>query len=267
VVKGGLVVDVGIRGFVPASQVERSYVEDLSQYLHKDLRLKILELDRDAKKVVLSQRVVLEEEYQQQKQALWNELAEGQVRKGVVKRLASFGAFVDLGGIDGLLHVSEMSWTHVKDPAQVVKVGDEIEVCILKVDREKEKVSLTLKQLLKSPWELAQEKYYAGMVIEGKVMRIVPFGAFIELEPGVEGLAHISQLAPKRVNKVEDVLQVGQIVKAKILEIDPEKKRISLSLKEVEADQEKAEYQAYLEQQPAQEETVTIGEAVQENKE
>jgi len=267
VVKGGLVADVGIRGFVPASQVDRSFVEDLSQYLGKDLRLKVLDMDRDAKKVVLSQKIVLEEEYQQQKKAIWSELAEGQTRKGTVKRLAAFGAFVDLGGVDGLLHVSEMSWTHVKDPAQIVKVGDELEVYILKIDREKEKVSLTLKQLLKSPWELAQEKYQVGQVCEGKVVRIVPFGAFIELEPGLEGLAHISQLSAKRVNKVEDVLKAGQLVKAKILEINEEKKRISLSLKEVETDTEKAEYQAYLEQQPEKEENVTLKDALQENNE
>lgn len=267
VVKGGLVVDVGLRGFIPASQVERSFVEDLNQYLHKDMRLKVLELDRSAKKVVLSQRAVLDEEYQKQKQAVWAELAEGQIRQGTVKRLAPFGAFIDLGGVDGLLHVSELSWTHVKDPSEIVKPGDQLEVFVLKVDREKEKVSLSLKQLLKSPWELAQEKYQMGMIVEGKVMRLVPFGAFIELEPGVEGLAHISQLAAKRVNKAEDVLSVGQMVKAKILEFDPEKKRISLSLKEVEADAEKAEYQAFIDQQPEQEETVTIGEVLQENKE
>ena len=266
-VKGGLVVDVGLRGFIPASQVERSFVEDLNQYLHKDMRLKVLELDRSAKKVVLSQRAVLDEEYQKQKQAVWAELAEGQIRQGTVKRLAPFGAFIDLGGVDGLLHVSELSWTHVKDPSEIVKPGDQLEVFVLKVDREKEKVSLSLKQLLKSPWELAQEKYQMGMIVEGKVMRLVPFGAFIELEPGVEGLAHISQLAAKRVNKAEDVLSVGQMVKAKILEFDPEKKRISLSLKEVEADAEKAEYQAFIDQQPEQEETVTIGEVLQENKE
>lgn len=265
VVKGGLVVDVGVRGFVPASQVERAYVEDLSQYLNLELQLKIIELNRDAKKVVLSRRVVLEEEYQKQREALWNELAEGQVRKGTVKRLTSFGAFVDLGGIEGLLHVSEMSWTHVKSPADVVKEGDELEVYIIKVDRENERISLSLKNLLKSPWELAQEKYKAGMICEGKVARIVPFGAFIELEPGVDGLVHISQLANKRVNKVEDVLKAGETVKVKILEIDPEKQRISLSIKEAAADLESSEVQAFIEQQPEEEASVTIGEILQED--
>lgn len=265
VVKGGLVVDVGVRGFVPASQIDRVYVEDLTQYLHQELRLKVIELNRDNKKVVLSQREVLEAEYQEQKKAIWSGLAEGQVRKGVVKRLATFGAFVDLGGVDGLLHVSEMGWNHIKSAADVVNIGDSLEVYVLKVDREKEKVSLSLKQLIKSPWQLAEEKYQAGMVCEGKVVRIVPFGAFIELEPGLDGLAHISQLSTKRVNRVEDVLSVGDIVSAKILEIDPEKQRISLSLKEVTTDKEEAEVQAFIEQQPDQEEDkVTIGEALKE---
>lgn len=266
VVKGGLVVDAGIRGFVPGSQVERTFVKDLNQYLHQELRLKVLELDLNNKKAVFSRKAVLEEEYQKQKEAIWSEISEGQTRKGIVRRLTSFGAFIDLGGIDGLLHVSEMGWGHVKDPSEVLKEGDEIEVYILKVDREKAKVSLTLKQLLQSPWAAAQEKYPAGTVVEGKVLRIAPFGAFIELERGLEGLAHISQLAEKRVNRVEDILSVGQKVLTKVLEVDPEKKRISLSLKDVTADAEKAQVQEYLEQ-AKEAEAVTIGDILKENEE
>lgn len=266
VVKGGLLVDVGIRGFVPASQVERGFVEDLSQYLHQELKLVVLELDRNSKKAVLSQKKVLEKEYNKQREALWENLEEGQTKKGVVKRLTNFGAFVDIGGADGLLHVSEMGWGRINHPSEVVKEGDEIEVFVLKADKQAGKISLSLKQLLKSPWELAQEKFQAGMVVPGKVMRLAPFGAFIELEPGIEGLAHISQLSPKRVNRVEDVLSVGQQVDVKILEIDSEKKRISLSLKEVVTDAEKSEIDQYLEQQP-QEEGITIGDMVKENPE
>lgn len=264
VVKGGLVVDVGTRGFVPASQIDRAYVEDLNQYLHQELRLKVIELNREKKKAVLSQREVLEAEYQEQKKALWAELAEGQVRRGVVKRLVDFGAFVDIGGVDGLLHISEMSWTHVKKPSDVVNIGDEVEVYVLKADQENERISLSLKKLLKSPWQIAEEKYQVGSVCEGKVVRIVPFGAFIEIEPGVDGLAHISQLSTKRVNKVEDVLSVGDVVKAKILEIDPERQRIGLSLKELETDKEEAEVQEFLDQQPELEGSITIGEAIKE---
>ena len=264
VVKGGLLVDVGIRGFVPASQVERSFVEDLNQYLNQELRLKVVETDRKNKKVVLSQRTVLDEEYRQQKEALWAELAEGQIRKGTVRRLTAFGAFVDLGGIDGLLHVSEMGWGRVNKPSDVVKEGDDIEVYVLKVDREKEKVSLSLKGLLDDPWKGIEEKYQAGKIIEGKVVRIAPFGAFIELEPGIDGLAHISQLSVKRVNKVEDVLNVGQQVTAKITEVDALKKRISLSLKDVVTDAEKEEYETYIEQQTT-DTGATIGELVNED--
>lgn len=264
-VKGGLLVDVGIRGFVPASQVDVGYVEDLNQYLQKEFILKVIDLDKKNKRAVLSRKAVLEVELKKKREAFWAEVEEGQTRKGIVKRLAAFGAFVDIGGVDGLLHVSEMSWGHVGQPSSVVKEGDEIEVSIIKVDREKEKISLSLKKLLKSPWELAGEKYYSGMILEAKVVRTVPFGAFIELEPGIEGLAHISQLSAKRVNKVEEVVKAGDLVQVKILEFDQEKKRISLSLKDVQADIEKSEFEVYLEKQP-ESEPVTIGEAVETEK-
>lgn len=264
-VKGGLLVDVGVRGFVPASQVDTGYVEDLNQYLHKELILKVIDIDKKNKRAVLSRKAVLEEELKEKKKSFWQNVEEGQTRTGVVKRLAAFGAFVDLGGADGLLHVSEMSWGHVEKPSSVVKEGDELEVSVIKVDREKEKVSLSLKKLLKSPWEMASEKYYSGMILEAKVVRAVPFGAFIELEAGIEGLIHISQLSSKRVNKVEDVVKPGDMVQVKVLDFDLEKKRISLSMKEVQADTEKSEYELYLEKQP-ESEAVTIGEAVEAEK-
>ena len=258
VVKGGLVVDVGIRGFVPASQVERAYVEDLSQFLHQELRMKVLEMDRENNRVVLSQRAVLEGEHQQKKAAAFAEITEGQKRKGIVSRLAKFGAFVDIGGIDGLLHISEMTWGRIEDPAEIVKVGDEIEVVVKKVDREKEKISLSLKALLKSPWDTGIEKFKPNMVVNGKVVRIAPFGAFIELEQGIEGLAHISQISQKRISKVEEVLSVGQQVDVKILEIEPAKKRISLSLKDIVTDLERTDFNTYQRRQD-EDAAVTIG--------
>lgn len=265
VVKGGLLVDVGIRGFVPASHVDRGYVEDLNEYLHKELEMKVIELDKENKKAVLSHKVVMEAEYQKHKENLWDELEEGQTHKGVVKRLTKFGAFVDIGGIDGLLHVSEMSWTRVQDPAEVLKVDDELEVSIIKLDRENERISLSIKPFIKNPWEVAQEKYKVGMVVEGHVVRVAPFGAFIELEPGVDGLAHISQLSFKHVSKVEEVLTAGQEVKAKIIDIDFDRKRLSLSLKDVMVDAEKAEYEAFMEQQPKSD-RITIGDMLESKK-
>jgi 4-hydroxy-3-methylbut-2-enyl diphosphate reductase len=262
VVKGGLLVDVGIRGFVPASQVSRSFVKNLNDYLHQTLRMRIIELNKSARKVVLSQRTVLETEYKTKKEAFWKSIQEGEVRKGVVRRLTAFGAFVDLGGVDGLLHVSEMGWGKVNEPKDVVSINDEIEVFILKTDREKEKVSLGLKQLLPNPWDTLGSKYPAGKTFKGKVMRIVAFGAFIELEPGVEGLAHISHLANYRVAKVEDVLTVGQQVDVKILEVDLERRRVSLSVKDAEADREAEEVRRALDEQP-EAESATVADALE----
>lgn len=232
VVKGGLLVDVGIRGFVPASHVERGFVKDLSAYLKQELQLKIIELNRGARKVILSRKALLDETYQKQKEEFWGKIEEGQTIRGTVKRLTDFGAFVDIGGADGLLHVSEMGWGKVAKPSDVVSIDDEIEVYVLKLDREKEKISLSLKQLAPNPWSLADSKYQVGEIYNGIVMRTTTFGAFVQLEPGLEGLVHISQVANFRVNKVEDVLKAGQEIPVKVLEVDMDKKRISLSIKE-----------------------------------
>jgi 4-hydroxy-3-methylbut-2-enyl diphosphate reductase len=250
VVKGGLLVDVGIRGFVPASQISRYFVKNMNDYLNKPLRMKIIELNRSGRKVVLSQKVVLEEENKVLREAFWNSVHEGDIRKGIVKRITDFGAFVDVGGMDGLLHVSEMGWSKVNKPSDVVSVNDEIDVYILRLDREKEKVSLGLRQLLPNPWDTVRGKFSPGRTVKGKVMRIAPFGAFIELEPGIEGLAHISQLANYRVSKVEDVLTPGQFVDVKIIDIDLDRKRISLSVKDAEADKEAEAVQQALNDQP-----------------
>jgi 4-hydroxy-3-methylbut-2-enyl diphosphate reductase len=263
VVKGGLLVDVGLKGFVPASQVDRDFVEDLRAYLHKKLRLKVIEFDRAKKKVVLSQRVILEEEYKQKRAALWEELQEGETRSGVVKKIMNFGAFVDIGGIDGLLHISELGWEKVNHPSEVLREGDQVEVYVLKVDREQEKVSLSLKKLMADPWEEKIQRYQEGTVVQGKVVRILPFGAFVQLEPGLEGLVHISQVSEKRINKIEDVLSVGQEIDVKIIEINPAEKRIKLSIKDIVQDEEKAKITAFLKQQ-GEKEGVTIGELLKE---
>lgn len=232
VVKGGLLVDAGVRGFVPASLVELGYVEDLSSYVGRELRAKVIECDRGNNKLVLSPKSVLEEEYQKQRQETWDKLEEGQTVKGIVRRLTNFGAFVDIGGVDGLLHVSEMAWYRVDHPSDILKEGDEIEIFILGVDREHEKVSLGLKQLIANPWTYANDKYPVGSIIDAKVVRTAPFGAFVQVEPGIEGLVHISQLSFQRVAKTEDVVNPGDQVQVKVLSVDSEAKRMSLSIKE-----------------------------------
>jgi len=233
VVKGGVMAEIkGIRAFVPASQLSTHYVEDLSVFVGQPLRLRIIELERGRNRVVASQRVILQAEEEARKKALWDSLQEGQRITGTVKRLTSFGAFVDIGGVDGLIHISDLSWGRVGHPREVLKEGQQVEVVVLGVDREKERISLGYKQTLPHPWDNVEEKYPVGSVVKGKVVRIASFGAFVELEPGVDGLVHISQVANKRVNKVEDVLKVGDEVQAKVLEVDGKAQRIGLSIRE-----------------------------------
>ncbi|MTV47437.1 bifunctional 4-hydroxy-3-methylbut-2-enyl diphosphate reductase/30S ribosomal protein S1 [Heliobacillus mobilis] len=252
VVKGGLRVDVGVTGFVPASQVDRGYVENLNKYIGQTLRMKVMEIDTRRNNCVLSAKAVLEEEYKQARGKTWEELSEGQTRRGTVRRLSDFGAFVDLGGVDGLLHISEMSWGRIKHPNEIVKEGDVINVFVLKVDREKEKVSLGLKQVLPNPWDKITEKYPIDSIITVTIVRLTPFGAFAELEPGVDGLIHISQLADRRINKPDEVVSVGDQVKVKVLDIKEAERRISLSMRAVKDDEANAEVQEYLANQDNQ---------------
>ncbi|MGE5674109.1 MAG: 30S ribosomal protein S1 [Mycobacterium leprae] len=233
-VKGGLVVDLGLRAFLPASQVERGYVNDLSKYVGQTIRVKIIELEKGKNRVILSRRQVLEDERSVSKKSFWENVEEGQIREGTVKSLTEFGAFIDLGGVDGLLHISEMSYGRIKHPSQVLKEGEKIQVKVLRLDREKEKVSLGLKQVLPDPWATVVDRYPEGMIVEGTVARLATFGAFVELEPGVDGLIHISQLADRRVNTPGEVVQVGQAVRAKVVGVSPDQRRISLSLKDVD---------------------------------
>lgn len=231
VVKGGLLVDVGLRGFIPASLVGLGYTENLATYVGKEIQVKIIECEKNNNKLVLSAKAVLKEAAQKQKEETWATIAEGQVKKGIVRRLTNFGAFIDIGGVDGLLHVSEMAWHRVNQAADVLKQGDEVEVYVLGVDPANEKISLSLKKLIPNPWEVAKEKYLPGSVIKAKVMRTAPFGAFLEVEPGVEGLVHISQMAHQRVGKTEDVVKPGDIVEVQVLSVDSQAKRMSLSIK------------------------------------
>jgi len=261
VVKGGLVVDVGLRGFVPASQIQLGYVEDLNQFLGQTLRLRMLDYDPSKRKVVLSQKVILEEERAIKRTQLLETLKEGDVVTGTVRRMADFGVFVDIGGIDGLLHISDMAYTRIKHPSELLTIGDEVEVQVLKLDLQSGKVSLGLKQLKESPWEQASVNFPVGSIVNGKVVRITPFGAFVGLGEGVDGLVHISQLADHRVNKVEDVVKVGDMVSVKVMDCKPEEKRISLSIREAIADSNKAiDKQALASQSEIK--PVTIGDAL-----
>ena len=196
------------------------------------MKLKIIEVDKQKRRLVASRKAVLAEESAAAKAAAWEKLEVGTIVHGIVRRLTDFGAFVDIGGVDGLIHITDLSWGRVKHPSDVVKPGDEVDVLVLALDRERERISLGLKQTKPKPWETAQVNYPVGSICEGKVVRIVTFGAFVELEPGLDGLVHISQIAPTRINKVEDVLHVGDMVRVRILDVNPEAKRISLSIRD-----------------------------------
>ena len=232
VVKGGLIAMVeGIRAFIPASQLSNRYVEKIGEFVGKPMKLKIIEMDEQKKRIVASRRAVVKEEAAAKKAETWGKLQEGSVVKGIVRRLTDFGAFVDIGGVDGLIHVTDLAWNRVKHPSEVVTPDEEIDVKILGIDPERERIQLGLKQMQPKPWDVVPEKYPEGSVVTGKVVRITTFGAFVEMEPGVDGLVHISQCAATRINKVEDAVNVGDEVQVKVLSIDPEAKRISLSIR------------------------------------
>lgn len=271
-VKGGLLVDVGLKGFVPASLVELGFARDLKAYKDKEIQFKVLECDKSHNKLILSRKAFLEEERAKKHEAAWGRIAEGQVVHGAVQRITNFGAFIDLNGIDGLLHVSQMAWYRVNHPSEVLHIGQEIDVYVLNVDRENEKISLSLKQLIPNPWTIVPDNYPVGSIHEAKVVRTATFGAFVQLEPGVEGLVHISQLSHSRVGKTEDAVTPGDIVNVKVLSYDLENKKISLSMKEAMEPPAKEEYvpKHKKEQEPEvalpqqEEEFVTIGDMIKE---
>ena len=231
VVKGGLILDIGLRGFLPASLVDLRRVKDLSTYIHSTLEARVIEMDRNRNNVVLSRRVVLEEGRKAERAEVLAKLAKGMHLKGVVSSIVDFGAFVDLGGIDGLVHISELSWSHVNHPSEVVKVGQEVEVEVLDVDMSRERISLGLKQTTEDPWRTLVKNYPVGSIVEGTVTKLVPFGAFVELGDGIEGLVHISEMASRRVDVPSQVSNVGDPVQVKVMDIDMDRRRISLSMK------------------------------------
>jgi len=238
VVKGGLILDLGVRGFLPASLVDIRRVQDLDEFMGQTLRCKVIELNRSRNNVVLSRRAVLEEERKEMRQAILDRLSPGDVVTGTISNIVDFGAFVDLDGIDGLIHISELSWSHVNHPSELLEIGQEVEVKVLDIDRERQRISLGLKQTQSDPWQQVVDTYDQGDVVEGRVTKVVTFGAFIEVVPGVEGLVHISELADHHVENPREVVTQGETVKARIIEMDAERRRLSLSLKRVDGDVE-----------------------------
>lgn len=232
VVKGGLILDIGLRGFLPASLVEMRRVRDLAPYIGRELDAKIIELDENRNNVVLSRRSWLEQTQAEVRTQFLDTLQKGQIRSGVVSSIVNFGAFVDLGGVDGLVHVSELSWKHIDHPSEVVEVGQEVSVEVLDVDMDRERVSLSLKATQEDPWQTFARTHAIGQVVPGKVTKLVPFGAFIRVEDGIEGLVHISELAQRHVEVPEQVVKVGEEVFVKVIDIDLDRLRISLSLKQ-----------------------------------
>jgi small subunit ribosomal protein S1 len=234
VVKGGLILDLGVRGFLPASLVDIRRVQDLDEFMSQTLRCKVIELNRSRNNVVLSRRAVLEEERREMRQAILDRLSPGDIVEGTISNIVDFGAFVDLEGIDGLIHISELSWSHVNHPSELLEIGQEVRVKVLDIDRERQRISLGLKQTQSDPWQQVIDTYQQGDVVEGRVTKVVTFGAFVEVIPGVEGLVHISELATHHVENPREVVQQGETLRAKIIEMDAERRRLSLSLKRVE---------------------------------
>jgi small subunit ribosomal protein S1 len=232
VVKGGLIVDIGLRGFLPASLVDLRRVRDLQPFVGEAIEAKVIELDRNRNNVVLSRRAYLEEEQAEQRHAFLEDLKEGDVREGVVSSVVNFGAFVDLGGMDGLVHVSELSWRHVNHPGEIVTVGDKVKVKVLEVDYGRERISLSIRQTAEDPWETFARDAAVGTVVDGKVTKTVPFGSFVSVGDGVEGLVHVSEIALHHVESPELELSIGQEVKVKVTEIDADRRRVSLSIKQ-----------------------------------
>jgi len=236
VVKGGLILDLGVRGFLPASLVDIRRVQDLQEYVGQELNCRVIEMNRNRNNVVLSRRAVLEEERKEVRQQIIDELNVGDVVEGTISNIVDFGAFVDLDGIDGLIHISELSWTHINHPSEVLQVNQKVKVKVLDIDRDRQRISLGLKQTQEDPWQKIVAQHKVGDIVEGRVTKIVAFGAFVEIYEGIEGLVHISELANRHVERPDEVVSVGQIVQVKIIEVDSERRRLSLSIKRVDGD-------------------------------
>src|SRR5436309_3894458 len=244
VVKGGLILDLGVRGFLPASLVDIRRVQDLDEFLGQELECKVIELNRSRNNVVLSRRAVLEEERKEQRERILDRLQPGLIVEGQISNIVDFGAFVDLNGIDGLIHISELSWSHVNHPSELLEIGQTVQVKVLDIDRDRQRISLGLKQTQEDPWQRVVDTYHVGDELEGKVTKVVTFGAFVEILDGVEGLVHISELAPHHVENPREVVLPGDEIRIKILEIDSERRRLSLSVKRVEGQVLPSEHRA-----------------------
>jgi ribosomal protein S1 len=258
----------GVNVFIPASQLDNKYVEDLSAFMGMNIRIKITEFDSYKRKIVGSRRVVLDEEQAVKKKELLDNIEAGQILSGKVSRAANFGVFVDLGGIDGLIHISELSWSRVKNPTDIVKIGDTVDVYVVSVDKEKERISLSLRKTTPEPWDNIENKLQVGDIISGKVVRLAPFGAFVEIEPGLDGLVHISQISEKRVNKIEDELKVGDTISAKVVELNPGERRLSLSIRqaheEMSADTDQDKITGDTTEENQEPDTLTIGDVIKD---
>lgn len=259
VVKGGLVVDVGVRGFVPASMVEDHFVEDFSDYKGKTMTFKIIEIEPSENRLILSHKAVVQEEKAAKKEEVLDNLVEGATVEGTVARLTNFGAFIDLGGVDGLVHISQISYSHVDNPAEELTVGEKVNVKILSVNKEEERISLSIKDTLPGPWEGIEQKVVTGDVLEGEVKRLTSFGAFVEVFPGVEGLVHISQISHNHIATPHEVLSVGDKIQVKVLSVSPEEQRLSLSMKALEEKPERTQDQPKPQQSSASTEEEDTG--------
>jgi 4-hydroxy-3-methylbut-2-enyl diphosphate reductase len=260
-VKGGLVVDLGMRGFLPASHVRAKNIHALDRFVGQSVRVKIVEVDRARKRVVVSQKDAMEEERRKRREQTLATLEENRIYKGVVRRLTDYGAFVDIGGVDGLLHITEMSWTRINHPGEVVKVGDNIDVVVLRYDREQNRISLGLKQILPDPWEQVRDTFKVGQMVAGTVTRVVPFGAFVRLETGIEGIIPNAELPGGRGQRAQDALSAGESVQAKVMSIRASERRMTLSLRQVQQAQERRELKEYMDRQQVSS-RVTIGDLV-----
>lgn len=246
IVKGGLVASVnGLRGFIPASQMELHFVKDLSVYVDQVIEALPIEIDKNKQRLVLSRRQLLERERDEKQREVFDNLQKGDVVKGVVKRLVDYGAFIDIGGVDGLAHISDLSWDRVNHPSEVMQVGDEVQVAVKNIDPENKRISLSVKDTLRDPWLDRAEKYVEGDFIEGKIVKLAKFGAFMEIEPGFDGLIPMGELSDRRIENAEEVVHVGDVVKVKVMRIDLKRKRISLSINRARREADSANFKRY----------------------
>lgn len=263
VVKGGLLTTAfGLRGFIPASQIALHFVKDLNEFVGQKVEVEIMEADPKKQRLVLSRRSVLEAQREQKREEALASIVEGEKRTGVVKRLVDYGAFIDIGGVDGLAHISDLSWDHIKNPADVLSVGQEVEVLVKAFDPETKRISLSIKDTVCDPWFDKAEKYPVGSYVKGKIVKLTDFGAFMEIEPGFDGLIRMRELSPKHITKASEAVSVGDEVTVKVIHVDMDNKKVALSITKVQQDAEKAEYQDFLAKQDNT--AVTIGDEVNE---